>query len=221
MREYRISIDSGIMSKTVSDRFVKSFLDLFVLDLLDDGPKHGYEIMRELKNRTGARIGAGTLYPLLYELEDQKSSPQAQPLVPSRSKTYPEALHLSGADRRYSDAVLISPRSVVTLVGSCGDRARLLGLATAGILSHARFHNACHQSRGQRSIGREAEGPLASLERLQFGGKLATDLGTCYEEAAMILKRAIIDEHPVVSKRGHLVADNLLCSGCSGLDGPP
>ena len=60
------------MSKAVSDRFVKSFLDLFVLDLLDDGPKHGYEIMRELKNRTGARIGAGTLYPLLYELEDQK-----------------------------------------------------------------------------------------------------------------------------------------------------
>src|SRR5881296_1201663 len=59
MRYSRISIDSGTMSKAVSDRFVKSFLDLFVLDLLDDGPKHGYEIMRELKNRTGARIGAG------------------------------------------------------------------------------------------------------------------------------------------------------------------
>ena len=65
-----------------------------------------------------------------------------------------------------------------------------VGLGTAGILSRARFHNACHQSRGQRSIGREAEGPLPSLERLQFGGKLATDLGTRYEEAAMILKRA-------------------------------
>src|SRR5438046_10402515 len=72
MRYSRISIDSGTMSKAVSDRFVKSFLDLFVLELLDDGPKHGYEIMRELKIRTGARIGAGTLYPLLYELEDQK-----------------------------------------------------------------------------------------------------------------------------------------------------
>jgi PadR family transcriptional regulator len=51
---------------------VKSFLDLFVLDLLDDGPKHGYEIMRELKVKTGATIGAGTLYPLLYELEERK-----------------------------------------------------------------------------------------------------------------------------------------------------
>jgi DNA-binding PadR family transcriptional regulator len=51
---------------------VKSFLDLFVLDLLDSGPKHGYEIMRELKNRTGTTIGAGTLYPLLYELEERE-----------------------------------------------------------------------------------------------------------------------------------------------------
>jgi PadR family transcriptional regulator, regulatory protein PadR len=60
------------MSKAVTERFVKSFLDLFVLDLLDNSPKHGYEIMRELKNRTGTRIGAGTLYPLLYELEERK-----------------------------------------------------------------------------------------------------------------------------------------------------
>src|SRR6267143_3698307 len=62
----------GILSKVVTERMVKSFLDLFVLDLLDNGPKHGYEIMRELKTRTGARIGAGTLYPLLYELEERK-----------------------------------------------------------------------------------------------------------------------------------------------------
>jgi PadR family transcriptional regulator, regulatory protein PadR len=60
------------MSKAVTDRMVKSFLDLFVLDLLDTGPKHGYEIMRELKNRTGTIIGAGTLYPLLYELEERE-----------------------------------------------------------------------------------------------------------------------------------------------------
>jgi PadR family transcriptional regulator, regulatory protein PadR len=60
------------MSKRVSERFVKSFLDLFILDLLGSSPKHGYEIMRELKTRTGTSIGAGTLYPLLYELEERK-----------------------------------------------------------------------------------------------------------------------------------------------------
>src|SRR5437867_2322874 len=51
---------------------VKSFLDLFVLSLLNGGSKHGYEIMRELRSKTGTRIGAGTLYPLLYELEERK-----------------------------------------------------------------------------------------------------------------------------------------------------
>ena len=60
------------MTKAVSERMVKSFLDLFVLSLLDNGGKHGYEIMRELKVKTGAHIGAGTLYPLLYELEERR-----------------------------------------------------------------------------------------------------------------------------------------------------
>ena len=60
------------MSKAVTDRMVKSFLDLFLLDLLNHSPKHGYEIMRELKNRTGTTIGAGTRYPLLYELDERK-----------------------------------------------------------------------------------------------------------------------------------------------------
>lgn len=60
------------MTEAVSERMVKSFLDLFVLDLLNGGSKHGYEIMRELKTRTGTHIGAGTLYPLLYELEERK-----------------------------------------------------------------------------------------------------------------------------------------------------
>ena len=60
------------MTKGVNERMVKSFLDLFVLSLLDNGGKHGYEIMRELKVKTGAHIGAGTLYPLLYELEERR-----------------------------------------------------------------------------------------------------------------------------------------------------
>lgn len=60
------------MSKAVTDRMVKSFLDLFILDLLHSSSMHGYEMMRELKARTGTRIGAGTLYPLLYELEERK-----------------------------------------------------------------------------------------------------------------------------------------------------
>src|SRR6266496_1605536 len=57
------------MTRAVNERMVKSFLDLFVLSLLNNGGKHGYEIMRELKDKTGAHIGAGTLYPLLFLTE--------------------------------------------------------------------------------------------------------------------------------------------------------
>ncbi len=60
------------LDKVFAERMVKSFLDLFVLNLLNDSSKHGYEIMRELKSRTGIRIGAGSLYPLLYELEGRQ-----------------------------------------------------------------------------------------------------------------------------------------------------
>src|SRR5437879_9911533 len=60
------------MSTVITARMSTSFPALAVRDLLDATTKHGYEIMRELKTRTGARIGAGTLYPLLYELEERK-----------------------------------------------------------------------------------------------------------------------------------------------------
>ncbi len=59
-------------TEAVPTRMVKSFLDLFVLEMLNGGAKHGYELMRELKLKTGTSTGAGTLYPLLYELEDQE-----------------------------------------------------------------------------------------------------------------------------------------------------
>lgn len=62
------------MSKVVSDRMVKSFLDLFVLSLLNGGSKHGYEIMQDLRTKTGTRIGAGTLYPYYANSKSGNSS---------------------------------------------------------------------------------------------------------------------------------------------------
>ena len=53
------------------DRAVRSFLDLFVLDLLSQHGRHGYEIMQSLEERTGTHVSPGTLYPLLYILEEQ------------------------------------------------------------------------------------------------------------------------------------------------------
>ena len=43
-----------------------------ILDVLRDGPKHGYEIIKHLEERTGGRYSPspGTLYPTLQYLDD-------------------------------------------------------------------------------------------------------------------------------------------------------
>jgi DNA-binding PadR family transcriptional regulator len=41
-----------------------------VLELLAEGPKHGYEIIRGIEERRGTRPSAGSVYPTLQMLED-------------------------------------------------------------------------------------------------------------------------------------------------------
>jgi DNA-binding PadR family transcriptional regulator len=46
---------------------------LAILSLLSEGPKNGYELMKELRTRSGGsyRMSAGTVYPALQQLEDE------------------------------------------------------------------------------------------------------------------------------------------------------
>jgi len=46
---------------------------LALLSLLQEGPKHGYQLMKELEERSGGsyRASAGTVYPTLQQLEDE------------------------------------------------------------------------------------------------------------------------------------------------------
>src|SRR5215470_16753209 len=44
-----------------------------ILSLLSEGPKHGYQLMKELTERSGGlyRASAGSVYPTLQQLEDE------------------------------------------------------------------------------------------------------------------------------------------------------
>ncbi len=48
-------------------------LELLILSVLDAGPRHGYEIGKELERRSGGRLelSVSTLYSLLYRMEDR------------------------------------------------------------------------------------------------------------------------------------------------------
>ncbi len=54
------------------DRMERGLLRYVILNVLSDGPKHGYEIIKTLEERTGGRYAPspGTLYPTLQYLED-------------------------------------------------------------------------------------------------------------------------------------------------------
>ncbi len=47
-------------------------LEALILAVLTDGPKHGYEISKQIKNASGKvlRFGEGQLYPALHKLEE-------------------------------------------------------------------------------------------------------------------------------------------------------
>ena len=53
--------------------FERGELPLALLSLLQDGPRHGYELMKELEARTGGlyEASAGSIYPTLQQLQDQ------------------------------------------------------------------------------------------------------------------------------------------------------
>ena len=61
---------------TLNDKYEsqmkKGVLDMLVLKLLDEEEKYGYQIISELKEKSNGRfvLKEGTLYPILYRLED-------------------------------------------------------------------------------------------------------------------------------------------------------
>jgi DNA-binding PadR family transcriptional regulator len=47
---------------------------LAILSLLSNGPKHGYQLMKDLEERSGGvyKASAGSIYPTLQQLEDEE-----------------------------------------------------------------------------------------------------------------------------------------------------
>jgi DNA-binding PadR family transcriptional regulator len=53
--------------------FESGEIRLAILSLLSEGPKHGYQLMKEMKERSGGvySASAGSVYPTLQQLEDE------------------------------------------------------------------------------------------------------------------------------------------------------
>jgi len=51
---------------------INSMVKLYTLCLLNKGPKHGYEIIKELESKMSRSISASHIYPFLKSLENNK-----------------------------------------------------------------------------------------------------------------------------------------------------
>src|SRR3954454_17120305 len=75
--------------------FESGEIRLAILSLLADGPKHGYQLMKEIGERSGGmyKASAGSIYPTLQQLEDEL-------LVTSRTERGRKVYTLTDAGRK-------------------------------------------------------------------------------------------------------------------------
>lgn len=61
------------MEDKFSQQLKKGVLEMLVLKLVCAGPTYGYQLLTRLKEESGGRftLKEGTLYPILYRLEDE------------------------------------------------------------------------------------------------------------------------------------------------------
>ncbi len=52
-------------------KFVRSFLDVFIMAAVNGASMYGYEIMALIHREFGVLLSPGTLYPLLHSLENK------------------------------------------------------------------------------------------------------------------------------------------------------
>jgi DNA-binding PadR family transcriptional regulator len=98
---------------------------LAILSLLDDGAKHGYQLMKEMQERSGGmyRASAGTVYPTLQLLEDES-------LIESEKKDGRRVYSITDAGRAELARDPEAVRQIWDRAESWGDWAQNVGPKT-------------------------------------------------------------------------------------------
>lgn len=55
--------------KEIQTKLTKGLLDMIILQLLDQEPMHGYQVIAKIRKNFGVYFGPSTIYPLLSTLE--------------------------------------------------------------------------------------------------------------------------------------------------------
>ncbi len=87
----------------IGGEMLKGHIASMILAILGDQPRHGYNLMSTLSDRTQGvfDLGQGTIYPLLYSLEEQGLIRSATQMVDGRQR---RVYSLTAAGRKHGQA---------------------------------------------------------------------------------------------------------------------
>jgi DNA-binding PadR family transcriptional regulator len=123
---------------------------LAILSLLSEGPKHGYQLMKEMKERSGGvySASAGSVYPTLQQLEDEG-------LIEAEMQGGRRVYKLTAEGRKELEKDPEGVRQIWERAGECEDFGQFMGpesfvvFGQIGILARASLRAARHGG-GQR-----------------------------------------------------------------------
>jgi len=104
-------------------------LRLAILSLLSEGPKHGYQLMKEMQERSGGayRASAGSVYPTLQQLEDEG-------MVRAEMQSGRRVYQLTEEGRKELERDPIGVRRIWERAERCEDWGQYMGPETFSIL---------------------------------------------------------------------------------------
>ena len=72
--KYCAAQDRSVMGRAIDRELKRGTLEMILLRLLSERPMYGYELISTLEKRAGPQfqLKEGTLYPVLYRLEDAR-----------------------------------------------------------------------------------------------------------------------------------------------------
>lgn len=105
--------------------YVTNLTKFYTLVLLNEGPRHGYELMNELEKKLGKKPSPGQIYPLLKKLEDSGLITHETVKIGDRER---KVYTLTGEGRkttsrilgRFSDVISIILEPRLTKCAHCG-----------------------------------------------------------------------------------------------------
>ena|SRR5579883_2136529 len=101
---------------------------LAILSLLSEGPKHGYQLMKEMSERSGGayRASAGSTYPTLQQLEDEG-------LIEGSVQNGRRVFSLTAAGREELARDPEAVRRIWERAGQCEDWSQWMGPETLAV----------------------------------------------------------------------------------------